>query len=130
MAIINGAFFTNDCTRFSGTTLVNFRTLGTQHTLLAPALHVKIALFAVGAMASVAYGTVSTKLGSVGHRALLIIVHTVAAQATFTTKMRNLVIAFITAGAVGLPPIYDTIKAKALSVVAATRSVYIDTILA
>ena len=65
-----------------------------------------------------------------GDRALLIVLCTILAQTTLSTKMANFVIALVTAGAVGLPLIYGTIKAKALSVVADTRSVYIDTILA
>ena len=97
---------------------------------MAPIFHVTIALVAAWAMAVIACSTFVAKIGSLDVRAPLIVLCTLVAQTALSTKMANFVIALVTAGAVGLPPIYDTIKAKALSVVAATRNVYIDTILA
>jgi hypothetical protein len=89
-------------------------------------LHIKITLFATGAVGFIASGTVFAKLGSMDFGALLVIACTVATQTALSAKMFHTAIACITAGAVGVL-IRGTLKAKAQTVVSGARNVYIDT---
>ena len=130
ITVIRGTFYAKLDAMGAGTRLIDVHAVTAQTALSAKTLSVVIALFAVRAMASIANGTIRAKLDSVSDRARLIIVRTIVAQTALSTKMGNFVIALVTAGAMSLPPIYDTIKAKTLSVVATTRCVYIDTVLA
>ena len=126
MTMIDGTFLANHRANHTGASLVKFHAIGAQHTLLAPALHIKITLFATGAVGFIASGTVFAKLGSMDFGALLVIACTVATQTALSAKMFHTAIACITAGAVGVL-IRGTLKAKAQTVVSGARNIYIDT---
>lgn len=128
MTVIDSTFLTNHSSHFNGAALVDLHTVDAQHTLLAPALYFKIALLAVRAMASVFHGTVYAKLGSVGIRAIFIVVHTFAAPTALSANVYSVAIALPAVGTMALPLIYSAIKAKAISEVGGACRVYFYTL--